>query len=53
MKKKENNQLISFDNYIERKYGKRGRKARKNWEAGFKAFKIGILLEEARLVVDH
>lgn len=43
MKKKENNQLISFDNYIERK----------NWEAGFKAFKIGILLEEARLVVDH
>ena len=49
MKKKENNKLVSFDDYIDNKYGKLGTKSRSNWEASFEAFKVGILLEEARM----
>jgi transcriptional regulator with XRE-family HTH domain len=34
---------------IDQKYGKRGNKKREQWEQGFEAFKLGVLLEEARL----
>ena len=34
---------------IDHKYGKRGNKKREQWEQGFEAFKLGVLLEEARL----
>jgi DNA-binding XRE family transcriptional regulator len=49
MKKKENNKLVSFDDYIDDKYGNPGTNSRSNWEAGFEAFKVGSLLEQARM----
>jgi DNA-binding XRE family transcriptional regulator len=48
MKKKNQNELVDFDDYIDNKYGKRGNPKRENWERGFELFKIGFLLEEAR-----
>ncbi len=48
MKKKNQNELVDFDEYIEDKYGKRGTPKRENWERGFEVFKTGFLLEEAR-----
>ena len=48
MNKKNQNELIDFDEYIEEKYGKRGKPKREKWENGFELFKIGFLLEEAR-----
>jgi DNA-binding XRE family transcriptional regulator len=49
MKKKNQNELINFDDYIDNKYGKSGAPKREKWEAGFEAFKIGVILEEARI----
>ena len=40
MKKKNKNELIGFDDYIDNKYGKSGAPKREKWEAGFEAFKI-------------
>ena len=48
MKKKNQNELIDFDDYIENKYGKNGTPKREKFERGFELFKIGFLLEEAR-----
>ena len=47
MKKK--NEIISFDDYLDNRHGKTGTESREKWEAGFEAFKVGVLLEEARL----
>jgi HTH-type transcriptional regulator / antitoxin HipB len=47
MKKKSKN-LISFEELLEAEYGKRGNPKREEWERGFEAFKLGVLLEEAR-----
>ena len=49
MKKKNQNELINFDDYIDNKYGKSGASKREKWVAGFEAFKIGVILEEARI----
>ena len=40
MNKKNKNELIGFDDYIDNKYGKAGAPKREKWEAGFEAFKI-------------
>lgn len=47
MKKK--NEIISFDDYLDNRHGKTGTASREKWEAGFEAFKVGVLLEEARV----
>lgn len=47
MKKK--NEIISFDEYLDNRHGKAGTPGREKWEAGFEVFKVGVLLEEARL----
>lgn len=47
MKKK--NESLSFDEYLDTRHGKPGTASRQKWEDGFEAFKIGVLLEEARL----
>jgi DNA-binding XRE family transcriptional regulator len=47
MKKK--NEIISFDDYLDNRHGKEGTVTRTKWEAGFEAFKVGALLEEARV----
>ena len=48
MSKKENN-IITLDEILDNKYGKRGAKKREQWEQEFEAFQLGVLLEEARL----
>ncbi|MCO5241292.1 MAG: helix-turn-helix transcriptional regulator [Chitinophagaceae bacterium] len=48
MKTKKNN-LITLEEFKEKNYGKRGTKKRDELEAGYKNFKIGVLLQEARL----
>lgn len=45
MKKKEIN---NFDELLDHKYGNKGTPKREEWEQEFEAFKIGVLIEEAR-----
>jgi HTH-type transcriptional regulator / antitoxin HipB len=47
MKSKKN--VTDFEEILEKKYGKRGAKKREQWEQEFESFKLGVLLEEARL----
>ncbi len=48
MKKKEAN-ITTLDEILENKYGKPGNPKREQWEQEFESFKLGVLLEEARL----
>jgi DNA-binding XRE family transcriptional regulator len=45
---KNNNDIRSFDQLLDSKYGKKGLPKRELWEQQFEAFKIGVLIEEAR-----
>ena len=47
MKPKENN-LTSFEDHLDRQYGKKGTEKRDQFEHEFEAFKIGVLIQEAR-----
>ena len=47
--KQKNNNLTSLDTILDNKYGKRGETKRENWEQEFEAFRLGVLLEEARI----
>jgi ribosome-binding protein aMBF1 (putative translation factor) len=49
MKKKKDSSLTTFDELLENKYGKRGTEEREKWEQEFEAFRLGVLIEEARL----
>ena len=48
MKKKENNKLTSFADHLDLQYGKRGTTEREEFEEGFEAFKLGVMLQELR-----
>jgi DNA-binding XRE family transcriptional regulator len=43
------NDLISLDQFIERQYGERGTSKREKFESGYENFKIGFLLQQARI----
>lgn len=45
---KKNNNITTFDELLDKKYGKSGNKHREEWEQEFEAFKIGVLIEDAR-----
>ena len=47
-KKSANKNLTSFTDHIDKEYGKRGTKKRENFEEGFEAFKLGVMLQEMR-----
>ena len=47
--KQKNKNLITLEAFKEKHYGKRGTKQREELEAGYENFKIGALLQEARL----
>ncbi|MFN8238650.1 MAG: helix-turn-helix transcriptional regulator [Chitinophagales bacterium] len=47
--KTKNKNIITLDEFKDKNYGKRGTKKRDELEAGYKNFKIGVLLQEARL----
>lgn len=48
MKRKQENNLVSWDDHLDRKYGKAGSPKRDHYEEGFESFKIGVLIQEAR-----
>lgn len=48
MPTKKNNKLVSWDNHLDKKYGKKGSASRSKYEEEFEAFKIGVLIQEAR-----
>jgi len=48
MKSNKANNLVSWDDHLEEKYGKAGTPTREKYEEEFNAFKIGVLIQEAR-----
>lgn len=42
------NNLTSWDDHLDKKYGKTGTLTREKYEQEFEAFKIGVLIQEAR-----
>ena len=46
MKKKNN--ITTFEELLEKEYGKIGTPARDKYEQGFEAFKLGVILQEMR-----
>jgi DNA-binding XRE family transcriptional regulator len=43
-----NHNLTSWDDHLDKKYGKAGTDSRKKYDQEFEAFKIGVLIQEAR-----
>ena len=48
MKSKKLNNLVSWDDHLDKKYGKAGSPTREKYEEEFESFKIGVLIQEAR-----
>lgn len=48
MKNKSNNHLTSLDDHLNEQYGERGTPTREEFEEGFEAFKLGVMLQELR-----
>ena len=46
---KNENNITTLDEILDKKYGKRGAEKREQWEQEFQAFQLGVLHEEARL----
>jgi HTH-type transcriptional regulator / antitoxin HipB len=46
--KKTNNNLTSWDDHLDKKYGRPGTAKREKYEQEFESFKIGVLIQEAR-----
>ena len=49
MKNKKRSKLVSWASHLDKKYGKPGTATRKKYEDEFEAFKIGVLIHEARI----
>lgn len=49
MKKKSYKNVKTLGDLLDHKYGKRGSKKREVWEQEFEAFRLGVMLEEARI----
>ena len=45
---KTKNNTRTLDQILDKKYGKKGKTKREEWEQQFEAFRLGVLLEEAR-----
>ena len=48
MTNKQENNLVSWDDHLDKKYGILGTPARDKYEEEFENFKIGVLIQEAR-----
>lgn len=48
MKKAKQNNLTSFSDHLDKRYGKRGTATREVYEQEFEAFKLGVLIQEMR-----
>jgi len=40
--------ITTLDQILDKKYGKQGQPEREEWEQQFEAFRLGVLLEQAR-----
>ncbi len=49
MKSKKRSKLVSWDSHLDKKYGKIGTATRNKYEEEFEAFRIGVLIQEARI----
>ena len=49
MKKIAKKNITTLDAILDSKYGKKGEKKREKWEQEFESFRLGVLLEEARI----
>ena len=47
-KNQSNNNLTNWDDHLDNKYGKIGTPSRDKYEEEFEAFKIGVLIQQAR-----
>ena len=47
-KNQENSNFSSWDDHLDKKYGKPGTPSREIYEEEFESFKIGVLIQEAR-----
>ncbi len=45
----QNKDMTTLDQILDHKYGEPGAPKREQWEQEFEAFRLGVLLEEARL----
>ena len=45
---KQNNNLTSWDDHLDKKYGEPGTQSRERYEEEFETFKLGVLIQEAR-----
>jgi HTH-type transcriptional regulator/antitoxin HipB len=48
MKPEKQNDIVNWDDHLDRKYGKKGTPGREKYAEEFEAFKIGVLIQEAR-----
>ncbi len=48
MKNAVNNNLTSFEDHLDKQYGKIGTPEREKFEEGFEAFKLGVMIKELR-----
>jgi len=46
---KQKNNLKSLDQFIDERYGKKGTSKRDKFEKGYESFKLGFMLQQARL----
>ncbi len=46
--KKTNKNLTSFADHLDSQYGKQGTETREQYEEGFEAFRLGVMLQELR-----
>jgi DNA-binding XRE family transcriptional regulator len=46
---KSNSNITTLDQILDKKYGEKGQPKREKWEQQFESFRLGVLLEEARL----
>lgn len=46
--KKTSNKITSFAEHLDTQYGERGTVTREEYEQGFEAFKLGVMLQELR-----
>jgi HTH-type transcriptional regulator / antitoxin HipB len=49
MAKKKSSNLKSLDQFVDEQYGKKGTVKRGKFEKGYEEFKLGVLLQQARL----
>lgn len=45
---KTNNRIVKLEDHINKEYGMRGTEKREQFEQGFEAFKLGVIIQEMR-----